>query len=319
MTLICQLDQTPHPTREALHAHIRRFKLNQSDYYLAYHPRKDLSDGRPIPFKTVDQYLSQDFVDKHSMNRWLKTGTPETVAWMKEWLHRRKCEKRLVYAPSQVELKTLTGPSMAHFDVMGGYYATAKEMCFASRYYDDVPVFAPLAPDTTVIWDTREKTPVSLALPMEKATLNVGDYALKAPHDLGVRIERKSLGDFCGTLSDRPLKGKNGEPTGQTPLNRFREELTRAEKGGLYVIMVVEASLSDAQSFDHLPQTQWIRAKPAYILKNLRDLLVEFPTSFQALFVDGRIEMAQKLPRLFQLGHQVRSLDLHYLYERGLL
>lgn len=319
MPLLCHLDQTTHASREDLHVYIRRFKLRQEDYYLTYHPRKDLADGRPIPFKTVDQYLSQDFVDKNSMNRWLKTGTPETATWLREWLHRRKCEKQLIYAPSQVELKTLSGPSMGHFEALGGYYEVCRDMGFATRFCNDTPLFTLLPSDATIICDTREQNPVNLAVPMERGTLNVGDYALKSPHDYGIRIERKSLSDFCGTLSDRPVRGKDGEPTGQTPLNRFDAELTRAEKQGLYVVMVVEASLSDAQSFDHLPQTRWVRAKPAYILKNLRDLLVKYSLTFQALFVDGRIEMAQKLPKLFQLGHQVKSLDLQFLYERGLL
>lgn len=318
MSLTCLLDQTTHATREDLHAHIRRFKLKQEDYYITYHPRFDRADGRPIPFKTVDQYLSQDFVDKNSLKKWLKTGTPETIEWAKTWMHQRKCDKQLIYAPSQVELRTLPGPAMTYYEGIGGYYNVAKAMGFASRYCDDAPVFADL-PDATIICDTREQTPVQLACAMERDTLNVGDYALKSPHDLGIRIERKSLGDFCGTLSDRPVRGKDGEPTGQTPLRRFDAELARAEKQSLYVVMMVEASISDVQSFDHLPQTRWIRAKPAYILKNLRDLLTKYPLTFQALFVDGRIEMAQKLPRVLKLGCQVKSLDAQWLYEKGLL
>ena len=315
--LICELDQTRHDSRESLHKHLKG-KLRQDSYYQTYHPRFDLADGRPIPFKTVDQYLSSDFVDKNSLKKWLKTDSPEARTWAIGWLKRRKDEKSLVYAPSEVKLRTLMAPSMDYYNRIGGYYTIAKGLGFKDRYTDEAPVFAPLPDTASFIADTREQSPINLPFKTARGTLNVGDYALAAPHDNGIRVERKSLSDFCGTLSDRAIL-KKGQPSDQTPLKRFEAELTRAQTANLYVVMAVECDINTAQSFSYLPHMRHVKASPAYILKNLRDLLVKYPLHFQAVFIDGRIDMAQKIPRIFQLGEQVKRLDLQHLLEKGVL
>jgi hypothetical protein len=317
MSIICLLDQTTHETREDLHAHLRG-KLKQESYYLTYHPRVDLADGRPIPFKNVDQYLSSDFVDKNSLKKWLKAGSSAAKDWAIEWLKKRKAEKGLIYAPSETELRTLMAPTMEYYDKIGGYYNIAKSLGFQDRYTSETPVFNTFSESVSFIQDTREQDPIKLSFATTKATLNVGDYALSAPYDKGIRIERKGLGDFAGTLSDRQIIRK-GEPTGQTPLRRFEMELQRAQEANLYVVMAIEANINDAQRFDYLPQTRWIKTSPHYIFKNLRDLLVKYPLHFQAVFIDGRIDMAQKIPRILQLGEQVKKIDLQYALEQGIL
>lgn len=318
MSITCLLDQTTHASRENLHTHLRG-KLKQESYYVTYHPRFDLADGRPIPFKNVDQYLSSDFVDKNSLKRWLKADSPEARTWAIGWLYRRKEEKGLVYAPSEVELRTLMAPSMEYYERNGGYYTLTESLGFKSRYSSGIPVFNALPDDVSFIQDNREQTPISLPFKTVKGTLNVGDYALTTAHDNGIRIERKALGDFANTLSDRELVDKDKNPTGQTPLRRFEAELIRAQEAGLYVVMTIEANINDAQSFNHLPQTRWIKASPHYIFHNLRELLVKYPLHFQAVFIDGRIDMAQKIPRIFQLGQQVKKLDLQYLLQQDIL
>lgn len=318
MSIACELDQTVHVSREALHQHLRG-KLKQETYYLKYHPRFDLADGRPIPFKNVEQYLSQDFVDKNSMNRWLKADSAAARTWAIDWLVKRRVEKNLIYAPSEVELRTLMAPSMAYYSkiVNGGYYSKIVELGFQPRYTDEFPRPIALPNNATIICDTREKTPLKLSIPTIIDTLNVGDYALGAAWDKGIRIERKSLSDFCGTLSDRDILDKEGNPSGQTPLRRFDAELARAEKAGLYVVMAIEVDINSAQSFDYLPYMRHVKASPAYIFKNLRDLLVKYPLTFQAIFIDGRVEMAIKIHNIFQLGEQVKRLDLQWLLAKG--
>jgi len=324
----CPFDQTVHPDLASLYAHLKRFRVARAKFFHTYHPRKDRVNGELIPFTDVDQYFSQDFVSKETLREWLTKHRAEGLAWAKEWLMKRKESKGLVYAPSQVELRTLTCPSMPYYDTVGvsegGYYGITEALGFAPRYYDELPVFHPaLTKDAVVISDTREQAPLHLSIPTRNETLKVGDYALAAPHDLGIRIERKSLGDFCGTLSGRKVERKGGRKgTGRTEdcaFDRFDRELARAREQNLYVIMVVEADIIDAQRFDQLPQTQWVKASPAYVFHNLRELLTRHPLHFQVLFLNGRIEMAQTVVRLFQMGEQVRRVDLQHLHERGLL
>jgi len=313
---VCRFDDTPHPTLEALHAHLKRFKVSRERYYSTYYPKVDPVSGKPIPFKDLDQYLEQSFESKVTLRKWMAAQPDKGLSWAKEWLLQRKAEKGLTYAPSQVELKTLCCPSMPYYEaVAGGYYTFTRELGYADRYTLAPLTFAPLAADARVICDTREQAPIKLPIATDRGTLNVGDYALAAPYDLGVRIERKSLADWCGTLSGRKVTHEDG--TEDSPFARFDRELARAAAANLYVVMMVESPINHAQAFNKLPQTRWIKASPSHVLHNLRALLVKYPLTFQCVFTDGRIEMARVMMKVFQLGAQVRTIDLQYQLEEG--
>ncbi len=269
--------------------------------------------------------MNVTFDNRLDLKRWLKEQPPQVgLAWAKEWLVERKTTKGLVFAPSQAELRTLCAPTMPWYEKVaaheGGYYGVTAALGFKSRYVKSRLVYQTLLAGVSVIQDSREQTPIKLPLESVVAALDVGDYALSAPHDQGIRIERKSLGDFCGTLSGRKQtrEGKT-KTTEWSNLERFDRELARATEQGLHVVMMVEANINDAQRFNYLPQTKWVKASPSYILRNLRDLLVKYPLSFQVLFVEGRREMASKMMRVFQLGAQVRETDLQHALEEGLL
>ena len=203
----------------------------------------------------------------------------------------------------------------------GGYYGLATELGFVPRYTKENLVFSGLASDGVIIQDSREQQPLRLSCLVRKEALEVGDYALAPPNDLGIRIERKSLPDFCGTMSGRKVEYANKKKQNRidSSLERFDRELARAKEANLYVVMMVESDINDAQSIGYLPQTRHIKASASYILHNLRDLLIKYPLHFQVLFVKGRIEMANKLLRIFQLGDQVKRIDLQYAHEEGRL
>lgn len=324
---VCAFDQTPHESLEALHAHLKRYRVSREKYYTLYYPRKDPCTGAPIPFRDLDQYLSQEFTSKVTLKKWLKENPIEGYTWAKGWLARRKEEKGLIYAPSQVELRSLCCPTMPYFDdkgkAEGGYYGVTRALGYADRYSAAPFEYTPLAKDAVVIRDTREQTPITLPIVTRAGTVHVGDYALDAPYDLGVRIERKSVNDFFGTLSGRKVERKGGRKgtgvTEDSALQRFDRELARAAEGGLYVVMMVEETLSYVESVGYLPHMKHIKASPSYILHNLRDLLTKYPLSFQCVFVDGRAEMSRTMMRVFELGARVKTLDLGYAYERKLL
>lgn len=308
--ITCLADGSVHESAAAMHKHLQhKLKLKQETYYTQYHPRVDMHSGAPIPFKNTDQYLAQDFVDKNSMNRFLKARPVEGLEWSKAWLARRKEEKALVFAPSEVELRTLFCPAMAFYK---DYYATTAALGFQSRYTNEALSFAPIQ---SVIQDTREQSPIKLPYPTEVTTLNVGDYA--AQPETTVRIERKSLQDMVGSLSDRTVSRVKTDT--DTSFARFGRELERARDGGLYVVMVVEADINTAQSFNRLPHMKHSRIQPAHVFKNLRDLLVRYPLTFQAVFCKGRVEMARVMDKVFQMGEQARRVDLQWHYEQGTL
>lgn len=300
---ICHLDGSTHDTIAGVHAVLKRFKVRQADYWHEHAPRFNVATGKLIPYKTYDQYVSQDLESKTELKAWIKTVPEAARTWAVEWLARRRADKGLTYAPSQAELRTLMCPSMPYYDSVGGYYAITRELGYQDRYDDKTLQFAALPADAIIIQDTREQLPLKLAAPVIVSTLNTGDYALAAPHDQGIYIERKSLADFAGTM----CKGNA----------RFRRELERATKRGHYLIMLVESTITDAQSIEYLPQTKHVRASSTFVAKQMRDLLTDFPFSFQVVFVDGRIEAARTVLKLFQLGTQVKTIDLQSRYERG--
>lgn len=290
-------------------------KMKQENFCLTYFPKKCLGCGEPIEFKTFDQYMAQDFKDKNQIKAFIKRDPVAARAWAIEWLKKRKEEKGLVYAPSQVELRSLQCPSMKYYESVGGYYEIARELGFADRYADAALVFGDVS-KATVIQDTREKAPIKLGLKTLVATVSEGDYMLDTTHDQGVRIERKSLGDLCGTMSQRAVEKVGGEDSN---FERFGRELERAKRKGLYVVMVVETDLTSALGLEFLPQMRWSKVTASHVFKNLRDLLVQYPTTFQAIFADGRKEAARIMHRLFELGAQVKTTDLQWAYEEGRL
>ena len=316
--VICEFDQTSHISKEDLHLYLRRFRIKQEVYYHQYNPRHDLLTGELIPYKDYDQYHTQSFINKINLKKWLKTNPEKGLQWAIDWLREYKMKKCLEYAPSQVELRTMVCPSMPYYDKvghnLGGYYGITKSLGYTARYQYHSLKFTDFASDAIILQDTREQLPLKLSIATKRETVNVGDYALAPPYDEGVRIERKSLSDMCGTLSGRQMARKDGA---DSAFNRFDRELARAKEANLYVVMIVESDINEAQSFNYLPHMKHIKASPSYLMHNLRELLSKYPLSFQTLFVSGRVEAAKKLIRILQLGAQVETIDLQMAYEKG--
>jgi len=320
LPILCPVDDSVHDSLESLHAHLKDIRYKRSSFYERYYPRQDVLTGEKIPFKEshmhdIAGYLDQKFAKKNNLKKWLKLNPEEGKKWAIEWLKKRKEEKGLVYAPSQAELRSLLCPSMPYYDFIGGYYKITRELGFQDRYMDEVPVFTPLG-DATIIQDTREQNPLHLKHKVVVAKVDEGDYALDAAHSQGVFVERKSLSDFCGTLSSRKIERKKSE---DSSFARFDRELARALEQGHYIVMLVEENINNALGFEYLPHMQRVQASASHIFKNLRDLLVKYPLSFQVVFADGRVDAADKLVKILAMGKQARRIDLQNALEKGLL
>lgn len=300
----CLIDNSEHKSRADMHARLKQLRLKQEDYYRTYIPRTDLLTGEPIPFKTAEQYLTQDFVDKRNLKKWVKANPDKGREWMVNWLKQRKAEKNILVAPSHTELKSLKVLSAIDCEDIGGYAGLASEAGLVVRYDLNEKL------DTEeltceILCDTREQMPLNIQ-GMARAALRVGDYGLPDPYDQGIFIERKSLNDFIGTL------GRG--------LERFSRELERARGLGAYVIMLVETDLNQALSFNYLPHIKrHVKATPDHIFKGLRDVLNAYPECFQCLFVDGRPEAARLVRKLLGAGSSVKTIDLQYLYDKKAL
>ncbi len=305
----CVIDNTEHPSLEALHKHLRKLKMKQEVYYRDHAPRRDLATNEIIPFKApTSRYLETEFIDKNHLKLYLKTYPEAGRKWAIDWLAKRKAEKALTYPPLQAELRSLFCPTVPYYDHVGGYTSICRELGFQIRFEGIVPAVAPL--DCPVIVDTREQNELKLKVPTIAGKVHCGDYALPADKDQGIYIERKSLQDFVGTLSDRKTR------LGDSNLARFTRELERAQETGAYLILLVEADINQALSYSYLPHMKHVKVQPEHIWKNLRDLFYRFP-DFQALFVSGRVEAAKAVPALLSMGAAVKTFDLQASYESG--
>jgi len=302
---ICKIDNSKHESLNSLHRYLCKFKIKVADYYEEYYPRYDLGTEEKISYKSYDQYFNQDFLNRNTLKKFIKNKPEDAKKWAIDWLKKRKDKKKSIYPYSQVELKSLVCPTMNFYDFIGGYYGICEELGFTKKFGDEELKFKKLPKDTVIITDTREQKPLKFPYKTKKGTVNCGDYAIDGEKNKNIYIERKSLNDFIGTLS---LKN----------LDRFDRELERAKNQDFYIVMVVEQSLSKSLSFNYIPHIKrYTKISPDHIFKNLRDLMDKYALNFQVLFVESRVEAVEKIIKIFELGDQVKSVDLQYRYEKG--
>lgn len=287
---------------DELKAHLKRFKIKQSDYFEEYFPRKDLLTGEKITYKDIDQYFTSDFLNKNNLKKYIKNFPDKGLEWSKNYLFNRKADKQLIYSPSQTELRSLFCPSVPYFESNGGYNKICEELGYKTRYKYDVELVYNKLNNPTIIIDNREQKELRLSCATEHGTLKVGDYGLKDSTD-NIFVERKSLNDMVSTLS--------------SGYERFQREIERAIQLDSYIVIMVEEDINSALSFDYLPYMRHAKAKPSFIFKRLRELLTKYPNNLQCLFVDGRIDASKILLSIFALGAQVKNLDLQYYWEKG--
>lgn len=303
--MICLIDNTEHDCMEHLHLHLRKLKVSQEQYYTEYYNKRDLLTGDAIVFKNPEQYLNTDFANKNNLKKWLKDNPDKGKIWAINWLQKRKESKGLVLAPSHVELRSLQCPSTQYYNSIGGYSKICKQVGLQLRFTNPPMKFTPLKSDAKIIIDTREQKPLIFNRWTEIKKIDCGDYALAAPYDNHIYIERKGLLDFIGTFSKE--------------LGRFHRELERAKEANSYVVAVVENNINDALGFEYLksiPGIRYVKTNSAHIFKNVRNTLCKFD-NFQILFVNGRKEARDAVIKIFELGDSVRNIDLQLAYEEG--
>ncbi len=302
--LICDFCKAEFADLKSFHSHIsNKHKTRIAEYYEFKFPRTNLLTGNPIKFKNFDQYFSQDFDDKNQLNKYFREKPAEAKIYAFDYLKKRFEDGKIIYAPGFVELKSLLSPNLPYYIENFDYTKLRNDIGLKFRFAYNVksPKWREIIEIKNIIIDTREQKPLSFKLPIISECLKCGDYALKE-NDEGIRIERKSLADFVGTLS----KG----------FERFEKELIRAEKRQEYIIMLVEQSIEKALSFNYMWECKHIKAQPAFIFHNLRSLLQKY-RYWQPLFVEDRDEASNIIVKIFNQGVLATTYDLQWEYWRG--
>ena len=305
---VCQICEKEFDNDASLHKHLKAHKLRMAEYYQQCYPRHDLYDGKLIKFKNKEQYFSTDFNSRTNLKMWLKEVPEEDAKkYCIDLLKARKRAKRLIYAPTQVELRTLMLPPVHYYNLLfGDYYDLCKKLKFENKYASPrefVTGAAYSKDDYTIYIDTREQLPLEFDWPTEPKGLKVGDYALSDPSvTCDCYIERKSLSDFISTLSVKHF-------------DRFEREIQRAQELEAYLIILVEDTLNNALSFRYLPYiSKKIKVTPEFIFRNVRQLIQKYP-HIQFLFDKDREESSRIIKRIFFSNCYYRQVDLQLAYD----
>jgi len=296
----------------SLHGHIKAHKMFMYEYYQKMFPRFDKFDGKLILFKDKEQYLTTDFNSVENMRHWLLAQPDkQRKRYLQGLLEKRQDAKGLAYAPSQVELRSLKIPGIHYLNsVFGNYYVLTELMGFKNRY--SFPAKLEMTdlfkePKAMIFIDSREQTPLEFDCPTEVVALKFGDYSFVEPVKTGCcYIERKSLGDFIGTLSGG--------------YERFEREIIRAKEAGAYLVVLVEEDLANAIKFRELSSvfSEAKKVKPTFVFHNVRELIQKYG-HVQFLFVKNRDAARDMVKKLFCYGEQLKKIDLQYYYDVGLL
>lgn len=311
MSVICKIDGKEFKDEKSLHLALKSYGLNKEKYYHKYFPRKDLLTGEVINFKSKDQYFNSDFNDKNNMKKWLKNQPIErSQEYCRELLLKRKNDKRIIYSPSQIELRTIMSPSIIFYNkIFNDYYDVCSSIGLENRFVHPDNVTNQfknkLNREDIIYVDTREQNWLKFNTAFEIKTLPYGDYTC-SNDNCNCYIERKSLSDFISTLSSGNL-------------DRFNNEILKAKKDGSYLVIIIEETLSKALSFQYLPHiSKKIKATPDFIFHNVRNLIQEHE-NIQFLFVDGRVEMKRVIENIFSCKCFYKKIDLQLIYDMKIL
>lgn len=294
-----------HDKKEFL-SYLRKNKLTKEKLLVSHFHKKDLFSGEPLEYKNEDHYLNNDFNCRDNLNNYLLSlNKIDAKNFCIDFLKKRKERKNLIFAPSQIELKSYIAPSIniIHKGLKLDYQEIIKEVGFLPRFNYKGKFKSEIFGPMTIIQDTREQKPLDFQnIKINK--LDFGDYTVLPPYYSGVFIERKSLADLIGSLCPKNI-------------DRFKSELARAVEMKSYLIVVIEESFSQLLRMKELRHIK-SQASPDYILHKIREIM-ESSNIIQFLFVSNRQESARVIQKIFKLGQSVKQLDLTYAYDMGKL
>jgi hypothetical protein len=290
-----------------LHRHIRVHKMMLAAYYQKHFPRYDIYDKTLIRFKSKEYYLTTDFNSRANLRLWLeKASKSEVKKYLSDYFIRRKERKKLIYAPTQVELRSLPVPGMKYLNnLFGSYYQFCASLGLEIKYTK--PHFYLPARNISkfkIIIDTRERLPLKFKLKTKVDTLPFGDYKLDSDiTTCDCYIERKSIPDLFGTLT--------------SGYDRFKREIYRSKEAGANMVVVVEGSIDSVYQFPYLRQVFGkVKISPEFVFHGMRELIQEFP-NIQFLFVNNRDEASRVIEKIFACNCEYKEVDLQFAYDLG--
>jgi hypothetical protein len=306
----CKLCETEFKSLNALHKHLTiSHKLQQKDYYNFNYPKIDLGDGSFIVYKNYEQYFSTEFNSRRTFSVWAqeKENFKEVQEYILRELTRRKNLGKISFYPSQVELKNLILPSMNWikriYSGFDSYFSQTKHLDLGQKFNYNIESVELRSGDLNLIIDSREQRPLYSKTEFTCHKLPVGDYACGGDMNCGVYIERKSLADLAGTLT-------NG-------FDRFTREIEKAKNLGLYLVVLCDESY--VSCLEYSPSNSFARkVNGHFILHQIREIMQKHD-NIQFVFCSDRGRSREVLEKIFRMGALAKTVDIEYLKDGGLI
>jgi hypothetical protein len=294
-------------TQKEFKAFVRKKGLTVKEYFETYEPKFDLFTNQKMPFNQsgkyatkheIKNYLIRDFLHKRHMAKWLMDQyKPEQREYIIKKLKFRAKDKKWKFAPSQVECRSLQDvPSLNVVDYCNDEKIW-NELGLPRKYQyiDFSPEFKGLS-NTILAIDSRERKPLKFDIKTVDSKFAFGDYCfIQEPYFCNVFIERKSIQDLWGTMS-------NG-------FGRFCKEVERAKKQDGHLIVVVDYSFSKAEEYNE--KKKYSKATASFVFHRIRELCQEYD-NIQFVFSGGRKESVELIKKIGILGNRVKNIDLQY-------
>jgi len=303
---ICKICSRHFEDDNSFHRHLKTHKTTQTIYYQTHFPRHDRYDNSLIKYKNKEYYFNTEFNSKKNLKLWLDSVSPQVSRkYIEDFLIKRKEKKNLIYALTQVELRTLMVPGVKYIEEkFGDYNQFCVGLGFQIRFSKkqlDSKLFKDIS-SKVIFADTREQNPLDFDNTTRTKGMSFGDYRMAGSD---IYVERKSLSDAWGTLSGG--------------FERFEREIIRAKDASAYLIVLVESPFETLEKFPTQRQVYGkIKLPVEFIHHNIRDLLQKY-IHVQFLFVKDREEASRIIQKIFSANEQVRDVDLQYLYDIGKL
>lgn len=288
------------PSQKSLHCHIKKHDMFLGEYYVKHFQRRNKLTGELIQFRNVDDYLEKDFSNVAQLEEWCAKNPSEAKTYIIDVLKKRMDKKSLTFAPGTVELFSSCLPSV---DTYRNHFGSFSKACEAAgikaRFTKNMPKeFAEDWSNIKIFIDTREQRPLSFKN-SECLKLDVGDYAVGGDLYDYTYVDRKSFGDFCGTMT--------------SGFKRFCRELARCRSLGAYLYVVVE---SDLYKLDEANRKSPKRFDLGYVMHNMRETLREYGDCCQYVFSGDREASQIIVPKLLACGQKLWNVDVQYFVNK---
>lgn len=277
--------------------------MTMAEYYTTHYPRKNRLTQDPLPFKNKLDYFNTDFSTRAQMIKWCNKESSDLVnEYILKQLKSRVEQKQLNYAPNHLEIELNKLPPIDIYKRnFGGYGQACKQLGLEPMYskgitndffqkkdkIEKIPIYI----------DTREQKP--LKFPVHKSLkLDFGDYTMGGDNYTYTFVDRKSEGDFKGTMT--------------VGFKRFRKELERAKQFNAYLYIVTESSIKNIQRNNNFGPH---KSNLSYVWHNMRVLTHDFKGHCQFLFTGNRTNSQLIIPKLLYYGKELWNVDLQYFFD----